>query len=71
MARCHKSGYIPSSQSADDSGSSNGGVADGDDILEFCFEDTVAPLSVHIFSQCMLATVAQHATALHRAGNSY
>jgi hypothetical protein len=49
MARCHKSGCIPSSQSADDSGSSNGGVANGDDILEFCFEDTVAPLSVHIF----------------------
>lgn len=39
---------VPSGQSADDPGSGNGGVADGNDILEFGFENTVAPPSVLI-----------------------
>ena len=41
---------VPSSQSADYPGSCNGGVANGNDVLQFCFEDTVAPLSVLKFT---------------------
>ena len=47
-ASCRKTLNVPSGQSADDPGSGNGGVADGNDILEFGFENTVAPPSVLI-----------------------
>jgi len=36
---------VTSGQSADDPGSRNGGVADGNDILEFGFENTVEVLA--------------------------
>ena len=41
---------VPSSQSADYPGSCDGGVANGNDVLQFSFEDTVGPLSVLIFA---------------------
>jgi hypothetical protein len=49
-ASCRKIVNVPSGQSTDDPGSCDGGVADGNDILEFGFENTVAPLSI-LFSR--------------------
>ena len=63
IARYHKAVYIPSSQSTNDSCSSNGGVADGNDILEFGFEDTVAPLLVH--SSRSICSPRSHSMPLH------
>ena len=48
IASYRKTLNVPGGQSADDPGSGNGGVADGNDILEFGFENTVAPPSVLI-----------------------
>lgn len=37
---------LPNSQTTDNAGSSDGGVTDGDDILEFGLEDTVVGVSL-------------------------
>ena len=61
---------VPSSQSADDPGSCDGGMTNRNDVLQFSFEDTVAQLSVLRFVD-IFATISMANCWRQRALREY